>query len=97
MKLTSTWIDQTQNQFNMRAVPDEHPVSRRLHEVFGEHTFFLDRNGLNIVEPIDPDQGNEARACKVVCVAGWNDADPPSLVPHDPVSTEVVIELEAKH
>jgi hypothetical protein len=49
------------------------------------------------VEPVDPDEEGDARACKVVCVADWNDADPPSLEPHEPVATEIVIELEPKH
>jgi hypothetical protein len=35
--------------------------------------------------------------CKVVCVADWNDADPPSLEPHEPMPTELVVQLEAKH
>jgi hypothetical protein len=30
-------------------------------------------------------------------VADWNDADPPSLEPHEPVPTELVIQLESKH
>jgi hypothetical protein len=35
--------------------------------------------------------------CKVVCLADWNDADPPSLEPHDPVATEIVVQLEPQH
>ena len=36
-------------------------------------------------------------AGKVVKLASWNDADPPSLEPHDPEPTDVVVVLESRH
>jgi hypothetical protein len=97
MQLTPAQVKRTLAQFEAQEVPADHSAMPQLTRLFGEHTFFLNRNGLNIVEPLESDEGSEARACKVVCVADWNDADPPSLEPHEPVSTEIVIELEAKH
>ena len=61
--------------------------------LFGDHTFFLDGNGLNIVEPADTSQ-LVVQAGKVVNLASWNDEDPPKLAPHEPEATEVVILLE---
>ena len=97
MKLTSAQVERTLGQFEARAIPDDHPVIPQLNDLFGEHTFFLDSNGLNILEPLDPDEPTQAQMCQVVCVADWNDADPPSLEPHEPTPTELVIQLEAKH
>jgi hypothetical protein len=51
MKLTSAQVEQTLTQFEGEVIPDNHPVVPQLNSLFGEHTFFLDRRGLNIVEP----------------------------------------------
>ena len=51
MKLTSAQVERTLSQFEAQAIPDDHPVVPQLNSLFGEHTFFLDSHGLNIVEP----------------------------------------------
>ena len=51
MKLTSAQIERTLSQFEAQALPEGHPLVPRLSELFGDHTFFLDSNGLNIIEP----------------------------------------------
>jgi hypothetical protein len=51
MKLASTMIDQTLDQFEAEAIPDSHPAVPELNKIFGDHTFFIDDSGLNIVEP----------------------------------------------
>ena len=53
MKLTSAQIERTLSQFEAEAIPESHPVLPRLNELFGDHTFFIDSDGLNIVEPTD--------------------------------------------
>ena len=53
MKLTSAQVERTLGQIEARAIPDDHPVVSELNDLFGEHTFFLDSNGLNIVEPVE--------------------------------------------
>ena len=53
MKLTSVQVERTLSQFDAEAVPDDHPVVPRLNRLFGEHTFFLSGNGLNIIEPAE--------------------------------------------
>src|SRR6266545_2244237 len=97
MQLTSAQVKRTLAQFEAQEVPANHSAMAQLTRLFGEHTFFLDRHGLNILEPVEADQPTDARMCKVVCVADWNDADPPSLEPHEPEATELVIQLESKH
>jgi hypothetical protein len=51
MKLASAIIERTLDQFEAEALPDNHPAVPQLSELFGDHTFFLDVDGLNIVEP----------------------------------------------
>ena len=68
-------------------------VVQQLNSLFGDHTFFLDANGLNIVEPREQtDSGSQSG--QVVKLAGWSDDNRTSLAPHQPELTEVVIVLE---
>ena len=53
MKLTWAQIERALSQFEAQAIPESHPVLTRLNELFGDHTFFIDSDGLSIVEPID--------------------------------------------
>src|SRR5262245_49971934 len=71
MKLTSAQVERTLGQFEARIIPDDHPVIPQLNDLFGEHTFFLDRNGLNIVEPAEAAAGAAAQSAKVVNLASW--------------------------
>jgi hypothetical protein len=96
VKLNSAQIKQTLEQFEARAIPEDHPLVPKLHELFGDHTFFIDTNGLNVVEPAE-DAGAGARAGTVVNVANWSDERLTSLAPHEPEPTEVVVDLEPEH
>jgi hypothetical protein len=58
MKLTAPWVDQTQTQFDVQSLPDDHPATEKLHEAFGVHTFFVGDDGLRIVEEIESPGGN---------------------------------------
>jgi hypothetical protein len=92
MKLNSALVERTLNQFDAQAIPENHPVIHRLNSLFGDHTFFLDTNGLNIVEPTgQSDSGSQTG--QVVKIAGWSDDNRNNLAPHDPEPTEVVIVL----
>ena len=94
MKMNSAQIEQTLNQFDAQAIPAGHPAMPQLERLFGGHTFFLDSEGLNIVEPVEAEQ-NDRRRGVVVNLASWADETKASLEPHDPEPTEVVVELKA--
>jgi hypothetical protein len=94
MRLTTAEVERTLRQFEAEAIPDNHPVVPQLYELFGDHTFFLDRNGLNIVEPAEPDQAG-TQAGKIVNLADWSSAD--GLVPHEPEGTDISIVLGFYH
>ena len=97
MKLTSTQIERTLSQFEAKALPDSHPIVPRLAELFGDHTFFLDSNGLNIVEPTAEAPPEGAQAARVVNLANWSDAKRSSLAPHEPEPTDAIVELGSRH
>ena len=79
MKMNSAQIEQTLSQFDAQAIPTGHPAMPQLARLFGDHTFFLDSEGLSIVEPL----------------ASWADETKASLEPHEPEPTEVVVDLKA--
>jgi hypothetical protein len=92
MKLSDTMVRKTTEQIEAQALPDTHPAVPQLNSLFGEHTFFLSRDGLTIVEPADAaDSGG--RKGHVVQLAEWSDEQQTSLVPCEPHVTDVTIEL----
>jgi hypothetical protein len=88
MRLTSALVERILSQFEAEIIPESHPSV--------PDTFFLDSNGLNIVEPAESLEAR-VQAGKVINLATWNDTDPPGLAPHKPHSTDVVIVLGSKH
>jgi hypothetical protein len=97
MKLTSAQVDRTLSQFEAQALPDSHPMIPRLNELFGDHTFFLDSNGLNIVEPAGEGPRAGVQAGRVVNLANWSDANLTKLATHEPEPTDSIVELGFKH
>lgn len=92
MRMNSTLVQRTLSQFEAQAIPDNHPSMPDLNRTFGDHTFFIDADGLHIIEPAVPSEdGHEAG--QVVRVASWQDANRTSLVAHPPEPTDVVVEL----
>jgi hypothetical protein len=53
MKLNSAQVQRTLTQFEAQALPDNHPAVPQLNSLFGDHTFFLDSSGLNVLEPAE--------------------------------------------
>jgi len=97
MKLTSEQVTRTTNQFEVQALPDSHPAVPQLKERFGEHTFLLDNNGLNILEPADATLPGAVQAAVVINLANWSDESLTRLTPHEPVPTGEIVELVPTH
>lgn len=93
MKLNSGQIDQAVSQFPAQPIPDNHPAAAQLEQVFGSHTFFVDQEGLHIVEAVETSDGGR-NAGKVIKLASWSDASRTSLAPHEPEESEIVIVLD---
>ena len=96
MKLNSAQVEQTLTQLKAQVIPDDHPIVSNLNELFGHHTYFVDGNGLNVVEPSDNNHAG-APLGKVINLAGWSDAHMTSLTLHDPEPTEIVVVFENEH
>jgi hypothetical protein len=93
MKLNSQLVERTLSQIPAEVIPDDHPALPELKNLFGDHTFFLDATGLNIVERME----EEVHTGKLVNLANRDEADPPRLVCHMPESTDLVIEFGWTH
>ena len=53
MKLNATQVKRTLSQFDAEVLPDNHPAVPQLNSLFGDHTFFIDNEGLNVLEPAE--------------------------------------------
>jgi hypothetical protein len=93
MKLSSPQVEQALSQLEAQVIPENHPAVPQLNGLFGDHTFFVDSNGLNIVEPTER-ADSAAETGQVVRVASWSDESHTSLAPHQPESTDVIVMLE---
>ena len=89
MKLNSAQRLKIEEQLGVEAIPEEHPVTPDLVKAFGDHTFFLDAEGLNIVEP---NPSPEASGGTVIKLAGWTE-DRESLRGHEPQVLPVTVEF----
>jgi hypothetical protein len=93
MRLSPARVEQTLNQFEAHVLPDSHPSMPKIKELWGDHTYFLAVNGLNIVEPLER-RDTDVEAGAVVNLANWSDPNATTLAPHEPEPTEVVVEFD---
>jgi len=103
MKLNTAQVARAESQLQIEILPDDHPLMPQLNRIFGDHTYFLDGNGLNIVEPATQALDVElmAPASKmemnqvgvVVNLANWTDTNPPKLEAHEPELTSSTVSL----
>ena len=92
MKLTAEQIDSVTSQFEAQTVPQDNRMIAE--NIFGEHTFFLDNNGLYIVEKLAEPEEAGAPIVRVVKLASWTDPDHRFLAAHPPELTDLVINLD---
>ena len=81
MKLDPGQITHVERQLGFQSVAEDHPVSPELTETFGDHTFFLNTKGLNIVER---DSATGDATCVIFKLAGCTNEQKSELAPHDP-------------
>lgn len=93
MKLTTAQTVQAATALEAKAVPDNGRMAPELKRLFGDHTFFLGNDGLNILELTETADSGIATA-RVVKVASWTDAQQTSLSAHPPQQTDVLVELD---
>jgi hypothetical protein len=72
VKLSAAMVERALDHFKAHVLSESHPAIGTLSKVFGEHTFFIDDNGLSIVQPaIRYDSG--AKLGQVVKLASRTD------------------------
>jgi hypothetical protein len=93
MKLNAARVEKTLDQYEAKAVPEDHPAIPQLNGIFGDHTFFLDGSGLTVVEPGGP-SATGGETGNVVRLASWRDQNRTSLAPHPPETTDITVDLQ---
>lgn len=97
MKLSEAQIGRTLSQFRAQVLAEDHPAVAQFRKLFGHHTFFLDAEGLYVLEMLEI-PGMEAQDGEIISLANWSDADLSKLTVHQPKPTGVVIHLkEVQH
>jgi len=94
MKLSFRQIEVTATQIGALAVPPDHPVVPQLNRIYGDHTFFLDEEGLEILEALEPVMTSASASAMVVKLASWSDPKRTTLAVHDPEATDTIVILE---
>ncbi|MCA6108578.1 hypothetical protein [Bradyrhizobium cenepequi] len=92
MKLNEAQISKTLSQFRAQVLAEDHPAVAQFLELFGQHTFFLDAQGLHVLELLEV-PGMEPREGEVISLADWTDADFTKMTTHQPEPTGVVVRL----
>ena len=93
MKLSAKQTQRTADDIGAQPVPEDHPIVMQLTRIYGDHTFFLDGDGLEIIEVMRPEAPTDNEAC-VVRLASWTDDNRTRLAPHEPQATDMVVLLE---
>jgi hypothetical protein len=96
MKLNEAEISRTLAQFRAQVLAEDHPAAVQFCELFGQHTFFLDARGLNVLELLEF-PGRESQEGEIVSIADWSDSDLTRLTTHQPEPTGVIIRLKEIH
>ena len=94
MKLSATQVEQVEDQSGAMPIPDDNPGLAGLTKTFGEHTFYVDPDGLHVFE-WDQEQAGEdgASTVKLVQLAEWTDDNRTHLKQMKPIEAPSGIRL----
>lgn len=91
MRLSEFQMQRVQEQTGASVVPEDNPSMPALKENFGDHTFFLDNEGLHVWESVEAEPDENAKLVGVR-IASWSSDEKKSLVPHEPAPSQVLEE-----
>ena len=106
MKLNDQQTEAVERQTGLAPVPEDNPTVEMLKDNFGDHTFYVDKVGLYVWEPVDDEAdgvgaggngdgaGSQQRAAAVL-LAAWADEERTTMRRTEPTATDVVIDLAA--
>lgn len=83
MKLTTPQVAELQKETGAQVIDDAAPVQEQLSQAFGDHTFFLNEDGLHVWEKVVDEETNTEQMAAVQ-IAGWQDDQKSALVRLEP-------------
>ncbi len=95
MKLNTVQVEAIEAQTGAIPIPDDNPANEALINVFGEHTFYADQNGLHVLEAVAAEETTTSDHAEVVQIAEWANDDKSELQPIEPRRTGAVFGLNA--
>ncbi|MBO6949664.1 MAG: hypothetical protein JJ855_16920 [Rhodospirillales bacterium] len=93
MKLTTEQVGAIERQTGAIPIPEDNAANEALTNVFGEHTFYADQNGLHVLEPVNLEE-QEGDHAEVIQIAEWTNDSKDELQPIEPQRTGAVLGLE---
>lgn len=82
MKLTAAQVQTVVDQVEAEPLSEQNPTVAQLEEAFGPNTFFINDDGLHIVEPSGKTDSGSYPA-HFIKLASWNDEEKTTLAMHD--------------
>lgn len=94
MKLDEQQLAVVESQTGAKPLPTDDPAVEQLTGHFGQHSFFLDPNGLYIFEGVDlPEAEPGAQPAVLIQIAEWMDEEKSSISPIEPTPADLVLDL----
>ena len=91
MKLSTAQIAAVEQATGANPLPEDNPAQAQLSEALGDHTFYLDQQGLVVLE--NPESAASEDTLEIVRVGQWTDDERQQLGLTPPQRTGQVIEL----
>ncbi len=95
MKLNTVQVDAIEAQTGAVPIPEDNPANEALTNVFGDHTFYADQNGLHVLEEVAAEETPGGDHAEVIQIAEWANDDKSELQPIEPRRTGAVFGLDA--
>lgn len=92
MKLTTEQITIIETQTGAQPIPEDNEANTALVDIFGDHTYYADQNGLCILEPTEVEDGTQ-NLVEVIQIAEWANDAKDELQPIDPEQTGAILSL----
>ncbi len=94
MKLNDRQLAVIESHTGAIPLADTDPAAEPLKGAFGEHTFFLDPNGLYVFEGVNvPDAEAGTEPAVLIQIAEWTDETRTSIAPVEPKPADLVLDL----
>jgi len=94
MKLNDEQLAVIEKQTGAKPLPEGDPAAESLKGAFGDHSFFLDPNGLYVFEGVElPDAEAGSEPALLVQIAEWTDDTKTSIAPVEPKPADLIVDL----